>query len=397
MNAWAPRGSSFEALVGRRLLLLQGPAGPFFRRLGRLLEARGASVTKVNFNAGDDLFYRGGQIVRFRGRSDRWPDFFRELAQRREIEAVVMFGDLRPLHRAAVLVSRELGLQVFVVDEGYLRPDFVTLERGGVLGRSSMPKDPDYYRALEPSPLPEPRRVGDVMTPAALYTIAYAVTHAAFGWRYPHYRHHRDIRLAPQTLCWVRGGLRRVVHSLRDRRIDARIASGFFPPFFLVPLQVHLDAAVKDSDFSDIEDFIEVVVRSFAEHAPADSLLLVKDHPMGRPYRNYSEPIARLRERFELGERLLYVDVIHLPTALRNAAGTVVINSTVGLSSLHHGTPVKCLGRAVYDMPCLTFQGTLDAFWKQPGDVDADLYERFRWWLRTENQINGSVWKRVWP
>ena len=41
----------------RRVLLLQGPIGPFFRRLARFLEQHGTDVFKINFNAGDALFY----------------------------------------------------------------------------------------------------------------------------------------------------------------------------------------------------------------------------------------------------------------------------------------------------------------------------------------------------
>jgi len=40
--------------VGKRLLFLQGPAGPFFRRVARRLTQRGCHVTKVNFNSGED-------------------------------------------------------------------------------------------------------------------------------------------------------------------------------------------------------------------------------------------------------------------------------------------------------------------------------------------------------
>jgi capsule polysaccharide modification protein KpsS len=123
----------------------------------------------------------------------------------------------------------------------------------------------------------------------------------------------------------------------------------------------------------------------------------LKDHPLGRPYRDYSALLDELRNAHGLGDRLCYVDVIHLPSALRNARGVVTINSTVGLSSIHHGTPVKCLGTAVYDMPGLTYGGPLDEFWRAPGEVDADLYRKFRWWLRTNNQINGSVWRELWP
>jgi capsule polysaccharide modification protein KpsS len=116
---------------------------------------------------------------------------------------------------------------------------------------------------------------------------------------------------------------------------------------------------------------------------------------MDRPYSDYSVDIEALRLEHGLGERLLYVDVINLPSALRGARGTVVINSTVGLSSLMHGTPVKCLGRAIYDMPGLTHQGSLADFFQEPGSVNRELHQRFRHWLLAHNQLNGSVWSRL--
>jgi capsular polysaccharide export protein len=382
-----------ETFANRRLLMLQGPAGPFFRRLARQLEARGTGVTRVVFNAADHLFWGPGAVP-FRGRFDEWPAFFRALVAERAIDCVLLFGDTRPLHRMAIEICGELGIEIYVIEEGYLRPDFVTLERGGVGGLSSMPRDPAFFRALEPAPLPEPRPVGNVLARATAWTIVYACTHGLFSWRYPHYRHHRSIRPFEQAFYWSRGGIRRVLHGRRDRDIDVRLAEA---QFFLVPLQVHLDAAVRYCDFSSVEEFIRLVVASFADHAPPETSLVLKDHPLGRPYRDYSELVAELRARHALGDRLVYADVIHLPSALRHARGTVVINSTVGLSSIHHGTPVKCLGQAVYDMPGLTHQGPLDTFWRDPGGVDPDLYRRFRWWLRTHNQINGSVWTDLWP
>src|SRR5256885_12968535 len=46
-----------DTLHAKRVLLLQGPVGPFFRRLATLLRAAGAEVHKVNFNGGDCLFF----------------------------------------------------------------------------------------------------------------------------------------------------------------------------------------------------------------------------------------------------------------------------------------------------------------------------------------------------
>ena len=50
------------------VLLLQGPFGPFFRRLARDMEADGVTVHKVNFNAGDALFFRHPNAVSYRGK-----------------------------------------------------------------------------------------------------------------------------------------------------------------------------------------------------------------------------------------------------------------------------------------------------------------------------------------
>ena len=46
-----------ELTGSRRVLLLQGPIGPFFWRLANFLKIRNADVVKINFNGGDALFY----------------------------------------------------------------------------------------------------------------------------------------------------------------------------------------------------------------------------------------------------------------------------------------------------------------------------------------------------
>ncbi len=72
-----------------------------------------------------------------------------------------------------------------------------------------------------------------------------------------------------------------------------------------------------------------------------------------------------------------------------------MINSTVGLQAVQGATPVKVLGKAVYDMPGLTFQGSLAEFWRDPGEVDAELYRAFRSYLLRTNQANGSFYRRL--
>jgi capsule polysaccharide modification protein KpsS len=317
------------------------------------------------------------------------------LVRELSVDGVVLFGDCRPLHRAAIERARALGVEAFVFEEGYLRPDFVTLERGGVNGHSQIPRDPTFFceDAAEREPPHQP--VQHAFLKSALHTVAYATATAALRPLYPEYRHHRDIRPLPQAALWLRGAVRRALHTVRDREVARRLEAHELGPYFFVPLQVHLDSQLGHSRYGSVDDFIREVVRTFAEHAPPDHALVLKLHPMDRAYRDYGPLVGELTERHALGGRLFYVDVVNLPAALRGARGTVVINSTVGLSSLTHGTPVKCLGTAVYDLPGLTHQGTLAEFFREPAPVDRALYKRFRRWLREKNQLNGSVWSRL--
>jgi capsule polysaccharide modification protein KpsS len=383
-------------LQGRKLLLLQGPAGPFFARLSRQLREAGAVVSKVNFNGGEDLYYREPGVVPYRGSLEGWAEFFESLVAERSIDGIILFGDCRPLHRRAIEQATKLGVEVFVFEEGYVRPDFVTLERGGVNGHSSIPQDPGAYAELELMKERPHQPVKHAFMKSALHTICYASATALLRERYPLYRHHRDIRPLAQAALWWRGTVRRAVHTLRDREIAKRLERHDMPPYFFVPLQVHLDSQLKHSRYATINEFIREVVATFAEHAPAECELVLKLHPMDRPYSDYAMDIEVLRLEHGLGNRLHYVDVINLPAALRHARGTVVINSTVGLSSLMHGTPVKCLGRAVYDIPGLTHQGSLAEFFAAPSAVDRELHQRFRQWLLENNQLNGSVWSRLY-
>lgn len=83
----------------------------------------------------------------------------------------------------------------------------------------------------------------------------------------------------------------------------------------------------------------------------------------------------------------------HLPTCLKNAVGTVTINSTVGIQSLYHGTPTIVLGKALYDIGGLTCKGMpLDRFWSEHHPPDKSLFQEFRRHLIEQTQLSGSFY-----
>lgn len=376
-------------------LLLQGPAGPFMRRFAEDLRDAGIRVTKVNFHAGDVLFFPGPDAVPFRGDRDEWPRFVRDLMEDRGIDAIFLFGDCRPLHRAAIEAAHERGARVWVFEEGYLRPDWITLEQNGVNGHSDLPRDPRVYRAEPRTSVPRVEPVGDSFGLSAWYSTLNALAFTHLNKGFPHYIHHRNLNAWYQTGSWVRGYFRKKRFALRERGWIDRFTGPLSGRYFFVPLQVHCDFQLTHSPYDEVMDFVEDVLDCFVAHADERDAIVFKHHPMDRPYRDYTRAFEALERRYGLQDRLFYVHDLHLPTLLKHARGTITINSTVGISSMHHRTPVKVMGTAVYDMPGLTFQGPLEEFLRDPGKPDPALYGGFRRYLLRTNQANGNFYKRL--
>lgn len=138
------------------------------------------------------------------------------------------------------------------------------------------------------------------------------------------------------------------------------------------------------------------MIRDFAAHAPADVELAIKHHPLDRGFSDHGKLIRRLVHELGLAGRCHYLHDQHLPTLLRRAIGVVTINSTVGLSAVGEGVPVKVCGEAVYDIEGLVYRGPLARFWAEAPAYRPDiaLWLAFRNVLIATTQFNGSFYKR---
>ena len=163
-----------------------------------------------------------------------------------------------------------------------------------------------------------------------------------------------------------------------------------------VALQTSGDAQVRvHSPFQTVERFIEHVIRDFAAHAPADVELAIKHHPLDRGFSDHSGLIRRLALELGVAGRCHYLHDQHLPTLLRRTIGVVTINSTVGLSAVGEGVPVKVCGEAIYDIEGLVYRGPLARFWTEAPTHRPDfaLWQAFRNVLVATTQFNGSFYK----
>ena len=365
----------------RQFLFLQGLAGPFFQRLGQALAQAGHGVHRVNFHGGDLVYWRGPGAVNYRGGRGGWPTFFQAQVDRRGITDIVLFGDCRPLHKDAIALANRLGLGVHVFEEGYIRPDFVTLEEGGVNGLSSLPRDPEHYleAASRLPPLPPPAApVPFSFNRRAREDIVYNVAATALAPLYPGYRTHRPWHPLVEYVGW---GSRLLRKSAAARRASAVIAQldARARPYFVFPLQLDCDYQIRvHSPFPGMRPAIDHVFASFAAHADADALLVVKSHPLDNGLRNWKRIVLDAAKRAGLADRMLYLEDGDIEVLVRAAQGVVTVNSTTGTLALKHGVPVATLGRAVYDIPRVTHQSGLDRFWTQPDEHEPAVFDAMR-------------------
>ncbi|EAK2624015.1 capsule biosynthesis protein [Campylobacter coli] len=376
---------------GKTVLLLQGPVGTFFHRLAIKMEKNKTKVLKLNFNGGDFFFYPNGK--RCKCDEKDLENFYENFFKEKKIDAIVMYNDCRLIHAKAIKVAKELGIGIWIFEEGYLRPYCITFEKDGVNANSSLPRDKNFYLSC------------NILTKESIKEIPGGFKFMAFSaflyWLFsfllaPFFNnklHHRTL-FPFEFLFWFRSLYRKYLYKLTEKKLNQKIYS-LEKKYFLAVLQVYSDTQIKHHYKKSIEEFIEELILSFANHARVKSYLVFKHHPMDRGYRNYSKLIDELSQKYHVEGRIFYVHDTYLPTLLKNALGCITINSTVGLSAILESCPTKVCGNAFYDFEGLAYPKKLQFFWREAHAYkpNPSLVLNFKNYLLNTNQFNGNFYK----
>ena len=377
----------------RRVLLLQGPLGPFYRRLSRWLSACEKDVCRIVLQGGDARDTPDINVTEFRGRLDEWSLFLVKFIEKENIDTLVLFGQAREYHAIALGVARFRKLKAVVLEEGYFRPGFVTMELDGV-NAYSRTLDRFRWKRSEPSP---PSPVLADCTPHHFRKMAFhAIVHYINMWitrsRYKHYQHHREPSPWHYVAYWLRTWGRKALRYHRDREISRRLIAGR-TPYFLVPLQNDGDSQITHhSTYGENSKFIFEVTESFAGNAPTDVSLVFRVHPFSRGGHAHRHLIASIAEEFGISERIVYLTEGPTPELAQHSRGVIVINSTVGLQVLERGAPLMAMGEALYKRHGLTFSGPLDRFWSEASPADPNVVSRFLDELKNLTQMPASIY-----
>ncbi len=381
----------------RVFLFLQGPHGPFFNRLGKMLRAAGADVWRVGFNAGDRAFwFHTRSYIPYRGTAEDWPQTFADLITGKNVTDIVLYGDTRPIHAQAVAEARARGLTVHVFEEGYMRPYWITYERGGTNGNSRLMEMSiaQMQKALEKSdmeaPLP-PGHWGD-MRQHVFYGALYHWFVMFRNGDYRSFRPHRDLPVTREFQLYLKRLLLMPLIAIERRLATLRIRLGGFP-YHLALLQLEHDSSFRQhSPFETMTDFLALVIDGFATGAPQHHHLVVKAHPLEDGRVPMRREIRRLARRHGVADRVHFVRGGKLAQLLNDARSAVTVNSTAGQQVLWRGIPLKVFGAAVYAKPEFVSDQPLPEFFQTAARPDNRAYKDFRRYLLETSQLPGGYY-----
>jgi len=371
-----------KPLTGRRFLLVTLPPGRFGGLLAKHLRNSGAHVRRVILNGGDLLNWGVKDLLWANVPRPLWRAWLNWRLADCGITDVVVFGDTIAYNAEALAAARDAGLRTWVLENGYNRPDWVTLEPNGVNAHSCMPRDARSYDHVDVSiPTAETPHIGAI-TPFHVANLTAYFTAVVLAWPiFSRYRYPYAVRLWPQIF----GHIRRFWSDAAQAVIaDER-------PFFLACLQREGDSQlVEHSELKTNRAFMTRVIASFAASADPGVRLVFKNHPLDPGIADLHALCRAVASEHGVADRVTFLDGGVFAPLARASQGVVAVNSTAAYAALGFGRPVKLLGRAVFDIEGLTDKRSLDAFWRRPIGPDAALFARFRRRLSVSTQIHGS-------
>ena len=354
----------------------------------------GPRATGSRSNRGDRLFWRDRtSVTPYTGTLKDWPREIAALIRRRGVTDIVLYGDTRPVHADAIRAATLAGVTIHVFEEGYLRPWWITYERGGSNGHSPvMDIGLDAMAAFLERPAPDPVEAPGHWGALRRHMAYGALYHGAMLSGGPRLEPHRGIPVSREFALHLKRLLTLPTAALVRSVATTRLRRGT-RPYHLVLLQLDHDASYRQHGmFRTTPDFLRHVVDAFAVGAPPHHDLVVKAHPLedGRvPIWQVLRTEAMVRG---IDARVRYVGGGKLAPLLERARSVVTVNSTAAQQALMRGLPVKAFGRAVYSKPEFVSRQPLEDFFSDPQGPDRKAYAVFRQFLLETSQIPGSYY-----
>lgn len=127
-----------------------------------------------------------------------------------------MFNDCRPLHKIAIKVAKSLKIPYFIFEEGYIRPNFITLENKGVNANSTLPKDPQVFSKFTPQSKEQEYSIKHSFRNMAWFSFLYWFSAFWCGLYFNNKLHHRSLS-GMEMFPWFLSLFRKYLYKFSEK------------------------------------------------------------------------------------------------------------------------------------------------------------------------------------
>ncbi len=184
--------------LDKNVLFLQGPLGNFFKKTIRVMEEEFLvrNCYQLVFNQGDLIYSTKKNRVSYTDTLNKFEVWIEEFYIKNKINYIFLLGDSREYHKRAIKIAKKIGVDIYVFEEGYFRPNYITLERGGVNDNSELSRDIRFYLKQDYDDMLRENNkkiieIGSTYGYMAKSAIIYYILMYVFNYRFKNYKHHR--------------------------------------------------------------------------------------------------------------------------------------------------------------------------------------------------------------
>jgi capsular polysaccharide export protein len=373
--------------------LLQGPVGPFFNTLYSTLASQGWDVTQICLNGADKVFSSKTHTT-WTG-DTRWILWFDELITLKKPDVVILFGAERPAHKKAIRIAKAHKIPVLCLEEGYIRPGYITAEWGG--NNHISPLQNKNIRDYTSSPLfKTPYTDSTGMGPLLGWSALYYTARTLFSRPSQRRLYHKKFFGPAEVLRWSLNYIKKSVNEKKDAQTLISIKE---KEYDVVTLQVPGDKSlVEGGDGWTTGRLIIDTLHSFKSHAPSTRHIIFKLHPLGRGHDKSEYQINDLALDLEIQDRVHIIYTGPLAPVLKNARGLIAITSTSSISSIEKGKITLVLGKGITRKPEIALCGPsvskINSFWTSPFTPQQNHINTFMKMVKSEALLPGDYYTK---
>lgn len=330
----------------KRVLLLQGPIGPFFKNLQSTLVESGFLTKRILFHKADGLFAPKNNVFRFCGDLNAWESWLRTELHYAAPNVIVLFGSSRPAHIIARRLAKEFNVDVVALEEGYLRSGYITCEIGGNNSHSPLTQwESDMVCDSPTDPLKIPYSFSMMCLWGSIFYIWRELTKDKLEQQL----YHRTTNGALKETCsWTAHTVRRNFARLSDSFSMSELQSRFSKKFILIPLQTPSDAQIRFASRGWCNEKLVTACLKAIGEIKSEEILVFKTHPLDVQSNKLTAMINLEAKKRNIAHRVRILQSGSVSKIASHCSGMIVINSTSAFSALNCNVPLLVLGDAVF-------------------------------------------------